>query len=92
MARQPNYGDSAHRDETRARLKRWKSGIAAATAAIIIGFWTIVSGSVANAAASADPAAAQAGAVTTPDGGFFDRSPALSDATGQAPVLRSHGS
>jgi hypothetical protein len=88
----PNPGDVARRDETRARLQRWKSGIAAATAALIIAFWAFVSGSVANAAAAADQAATPAPAVTTPDGGFFDRAPALSDATGQVPVLKSHGS
>ena len=64
----------------------------AATAALIIGFWAFVSGSVANATASADPAAIHAPAVTTPDQGFFDQAPALSDGTGQVPVLRSHGS
>ena len=88
----PNPGDSAHRDDTRARLRRWKSGIAAATAALIIGFWAFVSGSVSNAAAAANQAATQAPAVTTHNGGFFDHGPSLSDATGQVPVLKSHGS
>jgi hypothetical protein len=88
----PKPGGGAHRDETRARLQRWKSGIVAATAALIIGFWAFVSGSVANAAASADPSAAHAPAVTTPDQGFFDHAPPMSDATGQVPVLKSHGS
>jgi len=88
----PNPGGDAHRDETRARLQRWKSGIVAATAALIIGFWAFVSGSVANAAAMADPAATNSAVVTTPNTGFFDRAPGVSDAAGQVPVLRSHGS
>ena len=88
----PNPGGGAHRDDHRARLQRWKSGIAAATAALMIAFWAFVSGSVSNAAAAADQAATQAPAVTTPEGGFFDHAPSLSDATGQVPVLKSHGS
>ena len=87
----PNSG-GAERDDALARLKRWKHGLAAATAALVIGFWAFVSGSVANAAASADPAATHTPAVTTPDEGFFDPAPGLTDATGQVPVLQSHGS
>jgi len=92
MAGQRSNPGGAQRDDAQARLQRWKHGIAAATAALVIGFWAFVSGSVANAAASADPAATSAPALTTPGDGFFDPAPALTDTTGQVPVLQSHGS
>jgi hypothetical protein len=90
MVGQRPTGD-AQRDEARVRLQRWKRGIAAATAAIVLGLWAVVSGSVANAAASAGPGATPP-ALTTPGDGFFDPAPALTDTTGQVPVLQSHGS
>ena len=91
MGRGTVTSDAARRAEAETRLHRAKAAIAAVAAALVVGIWTLVAGSIATASSTpSQPDVAPA--VTAPEDGFFDAAPNVSDAAGRAPVLSSHGS